>query len=143
MIYRNKSIHMRNMSKEVFYDIHFSKTIIKGNSIMCHVDADIASDIATVMVHKESRKFSSFDEYKNSEIPKIDIQVTIQIDNNKKIYTVNENLLMYIYNYKFDEYYLESKYVESEYEISDWAISSPGSSSSSSSVTSIDSEYYV
>ena len=34
---------------------------------------------------------------------------------------------MDIYNYNFDEYYVESEYVESEYDISDWVISSSDS----------------
>lgn len=134
-MYRNNTTNMKNRSRkmleDVFYKIQISDRNIEGKSIMCRLETDIATEIASIMVYKQSTKFRSLDEYKESEIPHIDIQVTIQSNTQQKIYTLNENLLMYIYNYTFDEYYVESEYIESEYEISDWAISSPSSSSSS------------
>jgi hypothetical protein len=91
------------------------------------MDCDICSEIACVMVYKQNTKFLTFNEYKFSEEPPINVDVIVKMyepngKSSKKIYKINENLLMYIYNYKFDEYYLES-----EYEISDWAISSDSS----------------
>lgn len=115
--------------KEVTYKITISNgrninTIIEWQSDTRLMDSDICSEIAYIMVYKQSKKFVSFDDYKNSEDPKITVNVVINIDNKEKIYIINENLLMYIYNYKYDEFYKECEYVESEYEISDWAISS-------------------
>ena len=130
--------------KEVEYRIIFSninKPII-GQTDTKKMDTCISIEIAWLMIYKSSIKFNTFDEYKRSEDPNIMVDVIVTINNRRKIYTINENLLMYIYNYKFDEYYVESEYIESEYEISDWAISSPSSSSSTISTNSISSLEY-
>ena len=124
---------MKNIPKEVQYDIWISNganinKIVTGETNIISMEADITNEIAYLMIYKQSTKFKTFDEYKKSEDPWIDLTITIKIDNDEKKYTINENVLMYIYNCKFDEYY-----VESEYEISDWAISSTSSSSSSTS----------
>jgi hypothetical protein len=114
--------------KKVEYKITFSNTNnpILGQTDTKNMDSDISIEIADTMVYKRNVRFNSFSEYMKSETPDIVVEVMITINNIRKIYTINENLLMYIYGCKFDEYY-----VESEYEISDWAISSPSSSTSS------------
>lgn len=130
--------------KEVEYIIRISNNSdpIVGQTDTKNMDKDIEHEIAWMMIYKRNSKFTSFDDYKKSEDPNINIDIIVTIENSRKIYTINEDVLMYVYNYKFDEYY-----VESEYEISDWAISSSSStpsyssslstSSSSSSITSI------
>lgn len=101
--------------------------LISFESNTKNMDCDICTEIASIMVYKQNTKFLTFNEYKLSEEPNINVNVIVTIyepngKTSKKIYTINESLLMYIYNYKFDEYYIES-----EYEISDWAISSDSS----------------
>lgn len=119
---------LSNVIMGVEYKITFSNinSPILGQTDIRNMESDISIEISDIMIYKSSTKFKSFDEYIQSEEPNIIVDVIVTIDKRKKVYTINQNLLMYIYNYKFDEYY-----VESEYEISDWAISSTTSSSSS------------
>lgn len=123
--------------KQVEYRIRISNidSVIIGQTDIQNMDNDIENEIVWMMIYKRNIKFASFDDYKKSEDPNIVVDIFVVIEKSIKKYTINEDVLMYIYNYKFDEYY-----VESEYEISDWAISSPSSSSSS---TNSDAVFFV